>query len=87
MPRPTSVGRTYFDLIAAASSARFFCHASYSAVPGRGGTSFGIPPSHVGTLSATTALVEAQAGSSREAMAVNTATLDFMEGTTRHNQV
>jgi hypothetical protein len=46
----------YFDLILAASSARFCCHASYSGVPGRGGTSFGIPPSHVGTLSATTAL-------------------------------
>jgi hypothetical protein len=52
----------------------------------RGGTSFGIPPSQVGTLSATTALVEAQAGSNREAMAVNTARLDFMEAT-GHNQV
>ena len=44
----------YFDLTAAASSARFLCHQSYSGVPGRGGTSFGIPPSHIGTWSATT---------------------------------
>jgi hypothetical protein len=43
-------------LIFAASSARFFCQASYSAVPGRGGTSFGIPPSHVEMLSATAPL-------------------------------
>jgi hypothetical protein len=46
----------YFDLIVAASSARFCCQASYSGVPGRGGTSFGIPPSHVGMLSTTAAL-------------------------------
>jgi hypothetical protein len=35
-------GCAYFDLIVPASSVRFFCHASYSGVPSRGGTSFGI---------------------------------------------
>jgi hypothetical protein len=50
----------FAGLIVAASSARFFIHASYSGVPRRGGTSFGIPPIQVGTLSATTALTDAQ---------------------------
>ena len=55
-------------LIAAASSARFFIHSSYSGVPRRGGTSLGIPPNHVGTLSATTALTGAQAVSIKPAL-------------------
>jgi hypothetical protein len=46
----------FAGLIAAASSARFFIHSSYSGVPRRGGTSLGIPPIQVGTLSATAAL-------------------------------
>src|SRR5439155_15001641 len=46
----------YLGLIAVDISLRFFCQASYSRVPARGGTSLGIPPSHAGTLSATTAL-------------------------------
>jgi hypothetical protein len=50
----------FAGLIAAASSARFFIHSSYSGVPRRGGTPLGIPPIHVGVLSATTALTEAQ---------------------------
>jgi hypothetical protein len=79
----------YFDLIVAASSARFFCHASYSGVPGRGGTSFGIPPSHVGTLSATAPLTAgrgsvAHADSTKQAVAANRnlVTLNFMVVTT-----
>ena len=48
----------FAGLIAAASSARFFIHSSYSGVPRRGGTSFGIPPNQVGTLSTTTALTD-----------------------------
>ena len=50
----------FAGLIAAASSARFFIHSSYSGVPRRGGTSLGIPPNQIGTLSATTALTDAQ---------------------------
>jgi hypothetical protein len=50
----------FAGLIAAASSARFFIHSSYSGVPRRGGTPLGIPPNHIGTLSATTALTGAQ---------------------------
>jgi hypothetical protein len=70
------VRRFYFDLIVAASSARFFCQASYSGVPRRGGASFGIPPSHVGTLSATAPLTAglgsvAQAESIMQAMATS----------------
>ena len=61
--------RFYFDLIVAASSARFCCQASYSGVPGRGGAPFGIPPSHVGTLSATAPLT---AGRGSDAHAGNT---------------
>jgi hypothetical protein len=85
-------GCAYFDLIVAASSARFFCHASYSGVPRRGGTSFGIPPSHVGTLSATTPLTAglgsvAQAGSIMQAMAASAGlvALNFMTAITRPN--
>ena len=83
--------RFYFDLIVAASSARFFCHASYSGVPGRGGTSFGIPPSHVGTLSATAPLTAGlgsvvQAGS-MQAMATSAGlvALNFITAITRPN--
>ena len=50
----------FAGLIAAASSARFFIHSSYSGVPRRGGTPLGIPPKNIGTLSATTALTGAQ---------------------------
>jgi hypothetical protein len=50
----------FAGLIAVASSARFFIHSSYSGVPRRGGTSLGIPPNQVCTLSATTALTDAQ---------------------------
>ena len=50
----------FAGLLAAASSARFFVHSSYSGVPRRGGTSLGIPPNQIGTLSATTALTDAQ---------------------------
>jgi hypothetical protein len=85
-------GCAYFDLIFAASSARFFCHASYSGVPRRGGTSFGIPPSHVGTLSATTPLTAglgsvAQAGSIMQVMATSAGlvALNFMTAITRPN--
>jgi hypothetical protein len=72
----------YFDLTAAASSARFCCHASYSGVPLRGGTSFGIPPSHVGTLSATTPLTagrgsDAHADSAMEAIVANAGLVTF----------
>jgi hypothetical protein len=50
----------FAGLIAAASPARFFIHSSYSGVSRRGGTSLGIPPNQIGTLSATTALTDAQ---------------------------
>jgi hypothetical protein len=84
------VRRSYFDLGVAASSARFFCHASYSGVPRRGGTSFGNPPIHVGTLSATAPPTAgrgsvAQAGSIMQAMAAKPAKLSFMVGTTFPN--
>jgi hypothetical protein len=78
----------YFDFIAAACSARFFCHASYSGVPGRGGTSLGIPPSHVGTWSATVPpKLEAQADCIMQSMAANAGlvTFDFMATITRPN--
>jgi hypothetical protein len=83
--------RLYFDLIVAASSARFFCQASYSSVPGRGGTSFGIPPNHVGTLSATTPLTagrgsDAHAGNTIKAI-VASAGLVIMIATTLPNHV
>jgi hypothetical protein len=74
-------------LILAASSARFLCHSSYSTVPRLGGTSLGIPPSHVGTLSATTPLVEAQADRNREATVASAATVGFMMANTRPNHV
>jgi hypothetical protein len=72
----------YFDLTAAASSARFCCNASYSGVPLRGGTSFGIPPSHIGTLSATTPLIagrgsDAHADSAMEAIVANAGLVTF----------
>ena len=72
----------------AASLARSACHASYSGVPRRGGTSFGIPPSHVGTVSATIPLVEAQADSVMHAMAAKgVITLSFMGAITSPNHV
>ena len=57
----------------AASSARCAIQASYSGVPRRGGTSLGIPPSHIGILSATAPLTDglgsvAQAASIMHAM-------------------
>ena len=91
-PSVATGGRAYFDLIFAASSARFFCQASYSGVPRRGGTSFGSPPSQLGTLSATTPLTAgrgsvAQAGSIMQAMAAKPAKLGFMVATTCPNHV
>ena len=72
----------------AASLARSGCHASYSGVPRRGGTSFGIPPSHVGTVSATIPPVEAQADSAMHAMAAKgVTTLSFMGAITSPNHV
>ena len=74
----TSGNAIYFDLTAAASSARFFCHELYSGVPGRGGTSFGIPPSHIGTWSATVPpTLEAQADSIMQAMAAKAGLVTF----------
>ncbi|WP_108513326.1 hypothetical protein [Bradyrhizobium algeriense] len=83
-------GLAYLDLIVAASSERFFCHASYSGVPGRGGTPFGIPPNHVGTLSATAPLTagrgsDAHAGSTMKAIVAN-AGLVIMIITSRFTQ-
>src|SRR3954468_18282868 len=54
------VSLPFAGLIAAASSARFFIHSSYSGVPRRGGTSLGMPPNHIGMWSETTALTGAQ---------------------------
>lgn len=49
---PDVPSAAYLDFGLAASSARCFCQASYSGVPGLGGTSLGMPPSHVGMCSA-----------------------------------
>jgi hypothetical protein len=90
-PSVATGGRAYFNLIFAASSARFFCQASYSAVRPRRHV-LGIPPSHVGMLSATAPLTagrgsDAEAGSIMQAIAAKPAKLGFMVATTCPNHV
>ena len=78
MQDPCLQQHDYFDLTAAASSARLVCQASYSGVPGRGGTSFGIPPSHIGTWSAIAPPeVDAQADNIMQAMMAKAGLVSF----------
>jgi len=52
MQRKPPAGYCFLTVLSlAASFARSACQASYSGVPRRGGTSFGIPPAHCGMAS------------------------------------
>jgi hypothetical protein len=67
-------------LIVAVFGALFLRHVVFRR-PRRGGTFFGIPHSHVSTLSATTPLAVAQAGSIQRGLVA----LNFMIAITRRN--